>query len=173
MQHDVRDVCDIFATRWESSKSIGRRICMHRPLDFRAEAPCYVTSALNGWYIIINITRLNMLITIINRARGEDRGLVACIKQGWCIAAYIMARSKEKQACNCACNVQRSAKMYYSRKTALNFNNIQVFFYRDADKGEIKILRFTSTACDRILWHRHTLYLWAFHDTDSTISHRC
>lgn len=23
-----------------------------------------------------------MLITIINRARGEDRGLVACIKQG-------------------------------------------------------------------------------------------
>ena len=36
MQHDVRDVRDIFATRWESGKSIGRRIRVHRPLDFRA-----------------------------------------------------------------------------------------------------------------------------------------
>jgi len=79
MQHDVRDIHDIFATRWESGKSIERRIYVHRPLDFR-EASCYVTSALNGWYIIINITRLN-IITIINRARGEDRDLVACIKQ--------------------------------------------------------------------------------------------
>lgn len=36
VQHDVRDVRDIFATRWESGESIGRRIRMHRPLDFRA-----------------------------------------------------------------------------------------------------------------------------------------
>jgi len=54
------------------------------------------------------------------------------------VAAYIMARSKEKQACNCACNVQHSGEMYYSRKPALNFNNIKVFFI-DIDKEEIKI----------------------------------
>jgi len=50
------------------------------------------------------------------------------------VAAYIMARSKEKQACNCACNVQHSGEMYYSRKPALNFNNNKVFFI-DAGGG--------------------------------------
>jgi len=76
--------CVMFATY---SQFVGRAANrydaahMHRPLDFCARHR-YTTSALNGWYIIINITRLNMLITIINRARGEDRGLVACIKQG-------------------------------------------------------------------------------------------
>lgn len=63
----------------ENGESIIRR-CIRMPLllDFRARH--HVTSALNEGHVIINITHLNMLIMIINRAHSQDRSFVACLK---------------------------------------------------------------------------------------------
>lgn len=159
--HSCSITCVMFATYSLGERWIDRTLHTYASTAWLSrEAPCYVTSAFNGWYIIINITRLNMLITIINRVRGEDRGLVACIKQEWRMATYIMARSKEKQACNCACNVQRYGKVYYNHKRLILI--MLKYFFIDTDKKKIKILRFTFTACNRSWWYRHFFYLWTF-----------
>lgn len=115
----MRDICDIrnFAQkerekgkkkkrkrgekerRKERNRESGKSILhMHRSLDIRARhhVTSVVRSALYEVYIIINITHLNMLITIINRAHGQDREASSQVLNEndvwWCI----MARSKEK-----------------------------------------------------------------------------
>lgn len=81
----------------ESGESIIRCILrMNRSLDIRARHHVtIVRSALNEVYIIINITHLNMLITIINRAYGQDRAASSQVLNESDVWRCVMAKQRK------------------------------------------------------------------------------